>query len=69
MKKASKNIGIGEVITDIRDLKRLADEGKSVIQQVGYANRNYIVRPAMFYLQWPLVMLLNQTFYYSIKLK
>ena len=68
MEMASKNIGVGERLTNLMDLKRLSDEGKSVIQSVRYTDKNYIVRPASFYIQWPLAMLLNQTFYYSIKL-
>lgn len=69
MIKVSKNIALGEPISDIRELQILALEGKSIIQKVHYPNRNYIVRPASFYLSWPLRLVLQSTFYYSIKIE
>lgn len=63
----SKHIAKGELISDVREILRLANEKKSVIQAVGYANTSYIVRPASFYLGWPLRLVLNSRFYYSIK--
>lgn len=69
MEKISKNIYKGEQILDIREIIRLANERKSIIQKANYANRMYIVRPAAFYLNWPLRLLLICKFYYAIKIK
>lgn len=68
MERVSKNIYKGEQITDPRELGRLARERKSIVQKVGYINCNYIVRPAAFYLSWQLRMILNNKFYYAVKL-
>lgn len=62
MEMISKNIAKGEFISDVREIQRLANEKKSVIQSVRYANTNYIVRPASFYLGWPLILVLLSKF-------
>lgn len=65
---ATKNIGVGERITDLREIMRLALEKKSIVQSVRYPDRNYIVRPAAFYVNWSLGMLMGQSLYYTVKL-
>jgi len=69
MEKISKNIYKGEQILDIQEIIRLANEGKSIVQKANYTNRMYIVRPAAFYLNWPLRLILAYKFYYAIKIK
>ena len=68
MEMITKNIGKGERITDLRDIKRLAEEGKSVIWQAGFATTRYFVRPAAFFLSWQLRMMINYDFYYTVKI-
>jgi len=67
MEKVSKNIYKGYPILDIREIKKLADEGQSIVQEVRYIDRKYIVRPDAFYLSWSLRTLLTSKFYYAIK--
>jgi len=43
-KRISKNIIAGEKITDLKEIVRLAQEGKSVVAQYGYN----MVQPAAF---------------------
>lgn len=69
MKQISKNIYLGQPITDLREIGRLAREGKSIVQKTyNFDKVNYTVRPASFFVNWPLAMILNYQFYYSIKL-
>ena len=65
MDKVSKNIYKGERILDVREIERLANEQKSIVQEVGRINVRYVVRPAAFYLGWPLRLILNTKFYYG----
>lgn len=66
MEMASKNIAIGEPITDVRDIKRLALERKPVVWIAGWRPT---VRPAAFFLGWPLRLILDCKFYYAIKIE
>ena len=66
MEMITKNIGKGEPISNLAELKRLALEGKSVIVETAW---HKYVRPAGFMINWPLTHLLNLKFFYSIKLK
>lgn len=65
MKMITKNIALGEPISDVRDIKRLALERNSVVWDRG--RDNYCVRPASFFLGWPLRVVLNAKLHYSIK--
>lgn len=67
MKKVSKNIAMGEPIADIRELARLAREQKSVIWSPRHGT--YFVRPASFFLGWQLRLVMNSSFFYSIKIE
>jgi hypothetical protein len=66
MDKVSKNIYKGERIIDVREIERLANEQKPIVQEVGHGDVYYIVRPAAFYIGWPLRLILNTKFYYSV---
>ena len=65
MRMVSKNIALGEPITDIRDILRLASERKSVIWKL---RLSYFVRPASFFLGWPLIQVMNAKLFYSVKI-
>lgn len=67
MKKVSKNIALGEPIADIRELSRLANEGKSVVWSQGF--EQYKVLPASFFLGWQLRMVMSTRFFYSVKIE
>ncbi len=67
MEKVSKNIYKGDLILDIQEIQKLANEGQSIVQEVRYIDRKYRVRSAAFYLSWPLRTLLTSKFYYAIK--
>jgi len=62
----SKNISIGEPISDLRELIRLSKERKSVIIEIGGAFR---VRPAAWVANMSVAMLTNMPLFYSIKTK
>lgn len=66
MEMATKNIRVGDSIKDLMDLKRLADEKKSVAFRRGI-QQIWAVRPAAFMMQWPLAQLMNLKLYYTIK--
>lgn len=61
---ASKNILIGEPISDLRELCRLSEEKKSVVVFIG---GKYCVKPASWIAQWSVAMLQNIKLFYSIK--
>lgn len=61
----SKNISKGEPINDLKDIVRLANEGKSIIMQ---RHKDWHeVRPAAFYQNWRLIDLSRVKFFYTIK--
>lgn len=64
MKQISKNFYLGEPITDLREIKRLASEKRSV---AWYRGATYQVRPAAFILGWQLNMVINAQLFYTIK--
>ena len=64
MEMATKNIGVGERITNLTELYRLAKERKSVIWGAGHGT---YVRPAAFFLQWRLADLIKIDLYYTVK--
>lgn len=66
MEMATKNIGVGELITDLRELKTLAEEKKSVAVRGAWG---LYVRPAAWMYQWSLAMLMTQRIYKTIKVK
>ena len=65
IKMVSKNIALGEQISDVREIRRLSLERKSIVWDRGFDN--YCVRPATFFLGWPLKVVLNSKLHYSIK--
>jgi hypothetical protein len=65
IKMVSKNIALGEQITDVREIKKLAGERKSIVWDRGYGN--YCVRPASFFLGWQLRVVLYSKLHYSVK--
>lgn len=69
MKKVSRNIAMGEPITNPMDLLRLANEGRSVVWEHGFHNKWHTVRPAAFFVNWPLAMLAGARLYYSVKIE
>lgn len=66
MKMVSKNIAVGEPISNMDELLRLADEGKSVVVHGAWG---YYVKPAAFMIHWPLALLGRMKFHYSVKVK
>ena len=64
---ASKNIRQGREIKDLRKIKLLAEERKSVVVKT---NHGWIyVRAAAFVLQWPLSEVVKCQFYQSVKIE
>lgn len=56
-------------ITDFNDLFELAKEKKPVIWVAGFRVNKDIVRPATFFLQWPLAKLGNTPLYRAKKVE
>lgn len=65
MKKISKNLYLGERITNVADIHRLALERKSVAWE--HNGTWYTIHPAAVIIGWPLRLVLNSTLYYTIK--
>lgn len=56
-------------ITDFNDLFELAEEKKPVIWVAGFRVKKDFVRPAAFFLQWPLAKLRNTQLYIAKKIE
>jgi hypothetical protein len=65
MEKVSKNIQKGDEIIDYKVIKSLALNRESIVLTNGKVT---FVKPAAFILGWPLSLILNFKFYYSIKI-
>lgn len=56
-------------ITDFNDLFELAENKKPVIWVAGFRVKKDFVRPAAFFLQWPLAKLRNTQLYRTKKVE
>jgi hypothetical protein len=65
--QVSKNISKGSEIKDLRTIKSLAEQGKSIVVQT--MNGWHYVRPAAWVLNWSLVEILKSKFYLSVRRK
>lgn len=71
MKQISKNFALGEEITDVREIKRLATERRSIARKVGFlsSTTGFDIKPAAIFLGWTLRTLLNSKLYYTHRIE
>jgi len=62
--KVSKNIYKGGQITDLNEIKKLAEEKKSVVIAGAFG---YWVKPAGWVMHWSLAMILRFKIFYAVK--
>lgn len=65
MKKISKNLYLGEKITNVEDIRRLALERRSIAWE--HSPGYFTIHPAAVIIGWPLRLVLNSKMYYTVK--
>lgn len=68
MIRASRNVIVGSPVTDFQQFLKLARERKSVVEwRIEKGDNKLRVKPAAFYLNWPLSEILKSHFFESVK--